>query len=250
MSRVALVTGAASGNGRAIAGRLLRDGFTVAAVDLDLAALVRTRSEAWSEWGERAVCLRANVGDAGEVAGAVGEVLKRFGRVDVLVNNAGITGGPQATSVHETSVADFDAVLAVNLRGPFLLCRAALPAMLAQGSGVIVNIASVAGLVAFPGRAAYTASKGALIQLTRSIAVDYAARGVRCNALCPGMIETPMTQWRLDQPALRAQVLSQIPQNQIGLPGDVAAAVAFLASEEARYFNGAALVMDGAYSAL
>lgn len=250
MNRVALVTGAASGNGRAIAGRLLQDGYTVAAVDLDQGALDRTRAEAWAESSERAVCLRADVAVAAEVERAVGEILQRFGRLDLLVNNAGITGGPRATTVHETSVADFDAVLAVNLRGPFLLCRLALPAMLAQGSGVIVNIASVAGLVAFPGRAAYTASKGALVQLTRSIAVDYASRGVRCNALCPGMIETPMTQWRLDQPELRAQVLAHIPQKVIGVPADVASAVAFLASEEARYFNGAALVMDGAYSAL
>ena len=109
---------------------------------------------------------------------------------------------------------------------------------------------SVAGLVAFPGRAAYNASKGGLIQLTRSIAVDYASRGIRCNALCPGMIDTPMTHWRLEQPALREQVLSRIPQNEVGVPGDVASAVAFLASDEARYFNGAALVMDGAYTAL
>ncbi len=117
----------------------------------------------------------------------------------------------------------------MNLRGPFLLCRAALPVMLEQGRGIIVNVASVAGLVAFPGRAAYTASKGALVQLTRSVAVDYGARGIRCNALCPGMIDTPMTRWRLEQPALREQVLAGIPQGEIGTVDDVASAVAFLA---------------------
>lgn len=250
MNRVALVTGAASGNGRAIAGRLLRDGWSLAAVDLDLKALEATRREDWAGEGDRVFLVRANVSEAADVERAVGASLGRFKRIDLLVNNAGITGGPQATTVGNTPIAEFDTVLGVNLRGPFLLSRALLPSMLAQGGGVIINIASVAGLVAFPGRAAYSASKGALIQLTKSIAVDYAAKGIRCNALCPGMIDTPMTRWRLDQPALRAQVISHIPQGEIGTAGDVASAVAFLAGDESHYFNGAALVMDGAFSAL
>lgn len=250
MTRVALVTGAASGNGRAIAGRLLRDGWSLAAVDLDPKALEATRLEDWGSAADRVLLVSADVSEAKDVEKAIRASLDHFKRIDLLVNNAGITGGPQATTVSDTPVAEFDAVLAVNLRGPFLLSRALLPSMLAQGGGVIVNIASVAGLVAFPGRAAYSASKGALIQLTRSIAVDYAAKGIRCNALCPGMIDTPMTRWRLDQPALRAQVISRIPQGEIGTAGDVASAVAFLAGDESRYFNGAALVMDGGFSAL
>ena len=250
MTRVALVTGAASGNGRAIAGRLLRDGWSLAAVDLDPKALEATRLEDWRSAADRVLLVSADVSEAKDVEKAIRASLDHFKRIDLLVNNAGITGGPQATTVSDTPVAEFDAVLAVNLRGPFLLSRALLPSMLAQGGGVIVNIASVAGLVAFPGRAAYSASKGALIQLTRSIAVDYAAKGIRCNALCPGMIDTPMTRWRLDQPALRAQVISRIPQGEIGTAGDVASAVAFLAGDESRYFNGAALVMDGGFSAL
>jgi NAD(P)-dependent dehydrogenase (short-subunit alcohol dehydrogenase family) len=249
VSRAALVTGAASGNGRAIAARLLRDGWSLAAVDLDLEAL-RAAAAGWAAAPERVLCLRGDVADAASVEGLVREAIARFGRVELLVNNAGITGGPQATTAGETPVADFDRVLAVNLRGPFLLCRALLPHLLEKGGGNIVNIASVAGLVAFPGRAAYTASKGGLVQLTRAIAVDYAGRGIRCNALCPGMIDTPMTRWRLEQPALRAQVLSRIPQGEVGSDDSVASAVAFLASDESRYFNGAALVMDGAYSAL
>ena len=250
MTRAALVTGAASGNGRAIAARLLRDGWALAAVDLDGASLQATRAADWAAAGDRVLCLAGDVSEAQSVEGLVRETLGRFGRLDLLVNNAGITGSPKATTVGDTPIEEFDQVIAVNLRGPFLLCRAALPAMLAQGKGAIVNIASVAGLVAFPGRAAYTASKGALLQLTKSIAIDYAARGIRCNALCPGMIDTPMTRWRLDQPALRAEVLSRIPQGEIGSPESVAAAVAFLASDEASYFNGSALVMDGGYSAI
>ena len=130
------------------------------------------------------------------------------------------------------------------------MCRAALPHMLAQGAGAIVNIASVAGIVAFPARAAYNASKGAVVMLTRSVAVDYAAAGIRCNAVCPGMIDTPMTHWRLEQAELRAQVVVRIPQGDVGGVDDVASAVWFLASTEARYLNGSSLVVDGGYSSI
>ena len=250
MNRAVLVTGAASGIGRAVASRFLREGDRVAAIDLDLAALERTRAESWSDAGERCISIRADVALASDSAAAVAAARERFGAIDVLVNNAGITGGPQATQLHETSVEDFDRVWGVNGRGVFLMCRAALPHMLAQGAGAIVNVASVAGFVAFPARAAYNVSKGAVVMLTRSIAVDYAAVGIRCNAVCPGMIDTPMTHWRLEQPALRAQVVARIPQGDVGSVDDVASAVWFLAGAEARYLNGSALVVDGAYSSI
>lgn len=250
MDRVVLVTGAASGIGRAIVGRFLADGDRVAAVDLDLAALEATRLESWAEAGARLLPLRADVADAADTAAAVAAALAHFGRVDVAVNNAGITGGPQALRLHETSVADFDRVWGVNVRGMFLVCRALIPAMLEQRGGTIVNIASVAGLVAFPGRCAYTISKGAAVMLTRSVAVDYASAGIRCNAVCPGMIDTPMTHWRLEQPHLRAQVVARIPQGDVGTVEDVASAAAFLAGPDARYLNGSTLVVDGGYSSL
>ena len=250
MNRAVLVTGAASGIGRAIASRFLREGDRVAAMDLDLAALEIARSESWPNVGERFMPIAADVSNARDAAAAVAQARERFGRIDVLVNNAGITGGPQATKLHETSVEDFDRVWGVNGRGVFLMCRAALPHMLAQGAGAIVNIASVAGIVAFPARAAYNASKGAVVMLTRSVAVDYAAAGIRCNAVCPGMIDTPMTHWRLEQPELRAQVTARIPQGDVGGVDDVASAVWFLASTEARYLNGSSLVVDGGYSSI
>jgi NAD(P)-dependent dehydrogenase (short-subunit alcohol dehydrogenase family) len=174
----------------------------------------------------------------------------RTGRIDVIVNNAGIAGGPQALKLHQTSIEDFDQVWAVNGRGVFLMCRTALTLMLAQGGGVIVNIASVAGMVAFPERSAYSISKGAVVMLTKSIAVDYAGQGIRCNAVCPGMIDTPMTHWRLQQPELRASVVSRIPQGEVGGVMDVAHAVEFLASPQAGYLNGSTLVVDGAYSSI
>jgi NAD(P)-dependent dehydrogenase (short-subunit alcohol dehydrogenase family) len=250
VSRAVVVTGAASGNGRAIATRFLERGDRVAAVDVSTEALREVRARDWETHGERVLCLTADVSREADVDAALAETFETFGGVDVLVNNAGITGGPQATNLHETPVDAFDSVIAVNVRAIFLACRVALPKMLERGAGTIVNIASVAGLIAFPGRCAYTVSKGAVVQLTRSIAADYARFGIRCNALCPGMIETPMTQWRLDQPALRREMEEQIPQRTIGTVEDVAAAVWFLTSSESRYFNGSAVVMDGGLTAV
>ncbi len=252
MSGVVLVTGAASGNGLAIAERFLADGAAVVAVDVSGDGLERASSDwaATPDRAERLYTVVADVADADQVEAAVRAAAERFGRLDVLVNNAGITGDQRATTLHETPIDQFDLVMAVNVRGVFLGCRAALPVMLEQGRGVIVNIASVAGLVAFPGRCAYTTSKGAVVQLTKSIAADYAGRGIRANAVCPGMVHTPMTHWRLSDPTLRAAMLERIPQREIAEASDVADAVAFLAGPEARQFNGAALVMDGGYSAI
>ncbi|MGH3947570.1 MAG: SDR family NAD(P)-dependent oxidoreductase [Pseudonocardiaceae bacterium] len=237
--RVAVVTGGASGIGRATVTRLAADGFKVAVLDIGDAA---------AEGADLA--LRADVTDPADVEGAFTEILDVFGRIDVLVNNAGITGSAEATVCHETPVEEWERVQAVNVRGPFLCTRAGLPTMLAQGSGHVITVASVAGLIAFPGRCAYTTSKGAAVLFTKSVAVDYAAAGVRANAVCPGMVETPMTQWRLDQPELRAQVESKIPMGRVAKPEEIADAVALLASDRLVYLTGHALVLDGGWSAL
>jgi NAD(P)-dependent dehydrogenase (short-subunit alcohol dehydrogenase family) len=250
MSRAVVVTGAASGNGHAIATRFLEGGDRVAAIDVSQDGLDAVLASDWKPHHERVLAIEADVAREKDVDDAFARAIDAFGRIDVLVNNAGITGGPQATTLHETPVEAFDNVFAVNVRGVFLGCRAALPGMLERGAGVILNIASVAGLVAFPGRAAYTASKGAVVQLTRSITADYARHGIRCTALCPGMIETPMTKWRLDQPELRAQMEALVPDGTIGTVHDVSSAVWFLASDDARYFNGCAVVMDGGMTAV
>ncbi len=238
--RVAVVTGGASGIGLATCGRLTAEGFTVAALDMkpDGAA------------GAAALALRCDVTDEGDVESAMAEVASRLGPVDVLVSNAGITGSQAAARCHETPVQEWDRVQAVNVRGPFLCSRAVLPSMIARGSGHIITIASIAGLVAFPGRCAYTASKGAALMLTRSIAVDYAAAGIRANAVCPGMVYTPMTSWRLDQPDLRAQVEDRIPAGRVADPEEIADAVALLASGRLGYMTGHPLVLDGGMSAL
>jgi NAD(P)-dependent dehydrogenase (short-subunit alcohol dehydrogenase family) len=237
--RVAVVTGAASGIGAAIAATLASDGLRVAALDLvDMTP------------ADDGIAVRGDVTDPESVRSAIEEILAAFGRIDVLVNNAGISGSAEATTCHETPVEEWDRVQAVNARGPFLCTRAVLPVMLEQRSGHVITIASVAGLVAFPGRCAYTASKGAAVQFTKSVAVDYAASGIRANAVCPGFVQTPMTQWRLDIPELRAQVESKIPLGRVAQPGDIADVVALLASDRLSYLTGHALAVDGGWTAL
>jgi NAD(P)-dependent dehydrogenase (short-subunit alcohol dehydrogenase family) len=237
--KVAVVTGGGSGIGLATCARLAKDGFAVAVLDVQPGAAAAAA----------ALALRCDVTDESDVTACITTVLRELGGIDVLVNNAGITGSREATRCHETPVGEWDKVHAVNVRGPFLCSRAVLPSMIARGSGHIITIASVAGLVAFPGRCAYTASKGAALMLTRSIAVDYAAAGIRANAVCPGMVYTPMTSWRLDQPELRAEVEDRIPAGRVAAPGEIADAVALLASGRLGYMTGHPLVIDGGWSA-
>jgi len=263
--RVAVVTGGASGIGLATTDRLRADGFDVVVFDIDVTAPHQSaittnrgpiREETPAEHGRKFMIAEGGRGvvvcdvtDPDDVQRAVDAVLERFGRIDVLVNNAGITGSPAATVLHETPTEEWDRVHAVNVRGPFLCSRAVLPAMIEQRAGHIITIASVAGLVAFPGRAAYTASKGAAVMLTKSIAVDYAKYGIRANAVCPGMVYTPMTSWRLDQPELREQIEQQIPLGRVARPEEIAEAVAVLASGQLGYLTGHPLVIDGGLSA-
>jgi NAD(P)-dependent dehydrogenase (short-subunit alcohol dehydrogenase family) len=237
---VALVTGAGSGIGRACAERLAAGGARVAAVDLDVRLMD----------GLDALPLAADVSDEHAVATAVARAGDELGPLDAVVNVAGITGTHAAAECHVTPGDEWRRVLEVNLTGPFLVCHAALPGMLERGRGTIVNVASVAGLVAFPGRCAYSASKGGVVQLTRSLAADYAARGIRANAICPGMVDTPMTRWRLDDPELRGAVLERIPAGRVATTVEVAEAVALLAGDAMPYMNGAMLVLDGGWTAV
>lgn len=236
--RVAVVTGGASGIGRTTAARLMEDGFHLAVLDLS------------PELAPSALAIKADVSDASDVKRAAQEILAEFGRIDLLVNNAGISGSAQATICHETPIDEWDRVFAVNVRGPFLCTRAVLPAMMRQRAGHVITVASVAGLVAFPSRCAYTASKGAALQFAKSVAVDYAAAGIRSNAVCPGVVATPMTQWRLDVPELRAAVEAKIPLGRVAQPDEIADAISMLASPRLSYVTGAAFVIDGGWTAL
>lgn len=236
--RVAVVTGGASGIGYATVAALIKDGFRVACLDLSPGA------------AEADLVVQVDIADADQVAAAIAGVLDTCGRIDVLVNNAGITGSRAATVCHETPIEEWDRVFAVNVRGAFLCARAVLPAMLAAGTGHVITVASAAGLVAFPGRCAYTASKGGALMLAKSVAVDYAASGIRSNAVCPGMVQTPMTQWRLDVPDLKARIEANIPMGRVAQPDEIADAISVLASDRLAYMNGHALLMDGGWTAL
>jgi NAD(P)-dependent dehydrogenase (short-subunit alcohol dehydrogenase family) len=237
--QVAVVTGGSSGIGKATVAALRKEGFQVASVDL------AAGSEADAD-----LSVAADISDPDQVATAVRAVVDVFSRIDVLVNNAGITGSAEATVCHETPVEEWDRVFAVNVRGAFLCSRAVLPVMLAQGAGHVVTVASSAGIVAFPGRCAYTASKGGALMLAKSIAVDYADRGIRSNAVCPGFVQTPMTQWRLDVPELKAKVEGNIPIGRVAQPEEIADAISVLASGRMAYMTGHALLVDGGWTAL
>ena len=237
---VAVVTGGGGGIGWATCRRLRKDGFELGVFDLD-------GDRAATAAGE-GVGIRADVSDPEQVKKAFAAVEDRLGPVDLLVNNAGITGSAQATRLHETPLSEWDRVVAVNVRGLYLCSRQALLSMIPRRSGHIITVASVAALVPFPGRAAYSISKGAALLLAKSIAVDYAADGIRSNAVCPGMTETPMTAWRLDQPELRAAIESRIPVGRVAQPEDIANAISALASDQMSYMTGHGLVVDGGWT--
>ncbi len=240
---VALVTGAGSGIGAACVEQLSQEGWRIAALDV--------QPEGLTEAADRfdALPITADVTDPGEVTAALERAGEELGPIELVVNVAGISGSEQAMECHVTPPEEWERVFAVNVRGSFLVCHGALPGMLERGFGVIVNIASVAGIVPFPARCAYSASKGAVIAFTRSLAGDYAARGIRANAICPGLVETPMTSWRLNDPRLGPQAIARIPQGRAGRPEEVADAVCFLAGDRAGYVNGSVIVIDGAWTA-
>ena len=244
---VALVTGGGSGIGLETALTFADLGARVAVLDWTpgAAAAAVKRIE---ELGRPALAFEGNVGDEKTVVGAFEATRQQFGPVDIAVACAGVLG--EGGPVFTTSVEDFEQVMGVNVRGPFLCTRAVLPAMLRQGSGHVITIASIAGLVAFPQRCAYTASKGAAVMFTKSVAADYAAHGIRANAVCPGFVQSPMTQWRLDVPGLRASVEARIPMGRVARVEEIANAVAMLASDSLTYLTGHALVIDGGWTVL
>jgi NAD(P)-dependent dehydrogenase (short-subunit alcohol dehydrogenase family) len=249
VSAVAVVTGAASGIGRPTAVWMARDGFEVAMMDLDAAGLTETRAQI-HRIGGKAHQFTVDLCDPLAVGSVTREIAVTIGAPEVLVNVAGI--GVAAT-VLETSDEDWSRVLAVNLTGPFLTTRAILPLMLDRGTGVIVNIASVGGLVGLPRRAAYCASKAGLIGLTKAIAVDHARGGIRCVAICPGTVETEWVGKILasspDPAAARDAMAARQLDGRMGTPDEVAAMVSFVAGPDGRFINGAALVIDGGMTA-
>ncbi|MGC2432773.1 MAG: 3-oxoacyl-[acyl-carrier-protein] reductase [Desulfobaccales bacterium] len=240
MVSVALVTGAARGIGRAIALVLARPGLTLYLNDIALGEeAVRTQQEV-NDKGAQAKLIEFNVADAGQVQQGVDEILKESGRLDLLVNNAGITRDNLILRMKE---AEWDAVLAVNLKGAYNCMRAVSKAMVKQRSGRIINISSVVGVMGNAGQANYVASKAGLIGLTKAVARELASRNITVNAVAPGFIQTEMTE---SLPAkVKEEMLAQIPLGRFGTPEEVAQAVAFLASDAAAYLTGQVIHVNG-----
>jgi NAD(P)-dependent dehydrogenase (short-subunit alcohol dehydrogenase family) len=243
--RVAVVTGARQGIGRRTAEVLAERGYAVAIYDVQNAAEVVKAIEAA---GGTALSFIGSVDDDAAVNMFTRQVLERFGRADVLVNNAGIS---MIVPAEETSAADFRRVMEINLVGPFLMAKAFGKEMLRAGSGSIINVASVAGLVAVSDRAAYNTSKHGLIGLTRTLAAEWGGRGVRVNAVCPGWVKTEMDV--ADQAGgsyTDADITGRIPMGRFASPDDIARAIAFLADErESSFVNGVTLSVDGGWAA-
>ena len=247
--KVALITGGAGAIGAATAGRFASDGATVVVADRDgtradeVAALLRDR-------GAKALGVSVDVASDVSVAALVARILAEYGRIDILFTCAGVL---VSGSVTETSLADWDRTLAVNLTGPFLASRHVVPVMVANGGGSIVHMSSTAGLVGETSIAAYCASKGGVLMLARQMALDYARQGVRVNVICPGWIDTPFNDPAIEAAGGKAALLPfvdlMVPQGRQGSPDEVADVVAFLASDEARLMTGAIVTVDGGLTA-
>jgi meso-butanediol dehydrogenase/(S,S)-butanediol dehydrogenase/diacetyl reductase len=243
--KIAIITGAAAGIGRASALLFVREGAKIVVVDLDEAGIQSLVQEVSAAGGE-AFAVRGDVSKAEEVARIVQSVLERFGGVDILFNNVGIV--PHG-KIHAMAEAEWDRTMTINVKSMFLLCREVVPVFLKQGGGVILNTSSATALRSVPDRAAYTASKGAVLALTRSMAVDYVRDHIRVNCLCPGTVDTPSFRQRMaafpnPEEALR-QFVARQPMGRLGTADEVAQAALYLVSDEAQFVTGAAFSIDG-----
>jgi len=243
--QVALVTGASRGIGRDLVLALAHAGADVVAAGRSLDDVVGVAEEARSIGG-RAEAVELDLRDRGSIDRAVDECVERAGRLDILVNNAGLGTNHDAVDATEE---EWDELFAVNVRGLFFACQSAGRQMIAQRSGRVVNMASQAGLVGIPRHAAYSASKGAVIALTKVLALEWAPFGITVNSVAPTFIRTPGTAERLDQPEFLAEVLERLPVGRVGTTTDVAGAVIYLASPAASLVTGTVLVVDGGWTA-
>ena len=241
--KLALVTGAARGIGLATAKRFIADGWSVALLDIERQLL--DDSVAALAEPDRTLAIHCDVSDADAVTAAMAAVSARFGRLDALVNNAGVA---VFASILETSEEDWSRILAVNLTGPFLCTKAAAPLMREHGGGAVVNITSISAVRASTLRSAYGTSKAGLAHLTKQLAVELASLGIRVNAVAPGPVETAMAK-AVHTPEIRADYHDAIPLNRYGLEEELAEAIFFLSSDRASYITGQVLAVDGGFDA-
>ncbi len=246
LEKTCVVTGGASGIGEAIVRRFAAEGASVLIADLNLDAA----SALADEIGASAVPMRCDVRSEDDAAAAAAAALGAWGRVDVLINNA---GAELSRTYDEMSVAEWDNILDTDLKGPWLMCKHIVPHMVERGSGSVVNIASLNGLVGFPLSTAYGSAKGGLVVFTKDMAIELASSGVRFNCICPGVIETPMmerwTNLQPDKKAAKQLLIGAMPIGRLGRPEEVAAAALFFASEDSTLCQGSVLSVDGGFVA-
>jgi len=246
-NQVALVTGAASGMGLATARAFAEAGAAVALVDVQDEA-VHSAAEELAGAGHKVIGIRCDVADEVEVIAAVDRTVSEFGRLDAAFNNAGVQSPAAETA--DVPAAEFDRVTAINLRGIWTCMKHELRHMRRQGSGAVVNCSSIGGLIGLPGRAVYHAAKHGVIGLTKSAALEYAAKGIRINAVCPGTIDTPMvSQMLVKEPEAMKEILRDQPIGRLGRPEEIASAVLWLCSPGASFIIGHALAVDGGFTA-
>jgi len=247
--RVAVITGAGSGIGQAMARLFAGEGARIFAADVNESAAQET-ARIITEAGGTCRTFAVDVSRPEQVRAMVDAAISAFGRIDILCNNAGIGS---TTDVVECEPDEWDRVMTVNVKSVYLGCKYAIPHMLAQGGGVIVNTASVAGMVGLPKRASYSASKGAVIALTRQVAVEYVEQGIRVNCLCPGTVDSPwvgrLLQQADDPVAARQALVARQPLGRLGTPDEIAAAALYLVSDDAAFITGTGLVIDGGLTA-
>ena len=245
--KVALVTGGASGIGRATALTFAREGAKLVIADLNADGGQQTVHMITEKGGE-AIFVRTDVSQAVAVQALISKAVETYGRLDCAHNNAGISGGGRVLTAEYTEDT-WHQVIAINLTGVWLCMKYEIPQMLSQGSGAIVNTASVAGLIGGRGIAAYAASKHGVVGLTKTAALEYAQQGIRVNCVCPGVIQTPMTERGLSDPEQKAQVIAREPIGRVGTPEEVAEAVVWLCSDATSFVTGHTMTVDGGYVA-
>ncbi|MCG3160797.1 MAG: Gluconate 5-dehydrogenase [Acidobacteria bacterium] len=244
--RVALVTGGSKGLGRSIAQALAEAGADVAVVSRTLADCRKAANEIAEQSGRRAAAFAVDVNKSDDLKKAAAEIEASLGPVDILVNNAGINiRGP----IDELSESDFEAVMATNVTAPFLCSKIFGPKMVERGWGRVINLGSIMSAVSLPGRAPYAASKAAIMGLTRTLALEWATKGVTVNAICPGPFATEMNKQLLNDPAKYKDFVSKIPMGRWGELSEIAGAALFLASDAAAFVTGSALFVDGGWTA-
>jgi len=248
--KTAIITGAASGIGRAAAALFAREGAKVGLLDVDEGAGCAAASEI-SAAGGNCVFLRCDVSSSAEVEGAVAAVLERHGRIDILYNNAGIgySAGITIGTVDDMPEENWQRVIDVNLRSVYLLSKFVVPAMKRAGRGSIINTASIMALRGIPGAHAYTAAKGAIVALTRAMTRDLGRFGIRVNTLCPGTTDTPILEPLRSDPEWVRNSAASIPLGRFARPEEIANAALFLASDEASFMSGSIVVVDGGATA-